>query len=51
MFRRNPDGSVNCTGIDFGNALATKVCQHVWIPYVGFTQSYDYCQICGEKRT
>jgi len=28
-----------------------EVCsEHVWVPYVGLTESYSYCKVCDEKR-
>ena len=28
-----------------------KVCSHSWKTYEGFTQKYDYCVHCDEKKT
>lgn len=27
-----------------------KTCQHSWKPYTGFTESYEFCEHCDEKR-
>ncbi len=31
-------------------AAENKACSHDWKEYVGFTQKYDYCTKCDEKR-
>jgi hypothetical protein len=28
----------------------TKECNHRWKKYVGFTESYEYCEICDVRR-
>jgi len=28
----------------------TKECNHRWKKYVGFTESYEYCEICDARR-
>lgn len=25
-------------------------CKHIWVEYKGFTDNYDYCDLCGEKK-
>lgn len=27
-----------------------KSCAHTWKPYIGFTDSYNYCEYCGVKQ-
>lgn len=27
-----------------------KHCYHKWVKYVGFTETYMFCELCGEKR-
>jgi len=29
---------------------ATDKCNHRWKTYVGFTESYEYCELCNVKR-
>ena len=37
------------TILDDGTVVGQK-CFHVWKKYIGFTQVYDYCSVCGEKK-
>jgi hypothetical protein len=30
---------------------ALNNCEHHWKNYVGITQSYEYCEVCNERRT
>lgn len=25
-------------------------CPHAWANYVGFTESFEYCEYCGDKK-
>lgn len=27
-----------------------RFCDHVWVPYHGFTDHYTYCKVCGKKE-
>jgi hypothetical protein len=38
------------SGVGFGGYPAT-VCKHVWLLYVGLTESYEYCKHCDTRRT
>ena len=28
----------------------TKECNHIWVEYVGFTESFHYCKLCDKRR-
>lgn len=34
----------------YGVSNIVDKCNHRWKTYVGFTESYKYCEICGEKK-
>lgn len=56
IFSCDTNGIVTCTGIDWpahsspAFAPATMPCTHVWVNYIGFTNSYNYCCQCGVKK-
>lgn len=36
--------------IKYRKLLSTSICRHKWIDYVGFTESYRFCDHCGIKK-
>jgi hypothetical protein len=35
---------------DLQESQAVKTCSHTWKRYEGFTETFEYCTICDEKR-
>jgi len=36
--------------LPYGASNAIDKCTHKWKTYVGFTESYEYCEICDKKK-
>lgn len=36
--------------VEVAEKTMEKTCWHDWTNYVGFTESYQYCKNCGEKK-
>lgn len=49
-----PDGPViilpsDATAFDFGTVDGD--CSHLWTLYHGLKETFEYCKICGQRRT
>lgn len=36
--------------LPYGVSNTVNKCNHRWKTYVGFTESYEYCELCNAKR-